>query len=82
MANKCLSNEEIAARIVDIYFKEIARLGFKRTLNLDEVINAYYYTLSKLGDKEKSMAEARQKVLKEEKIIKTETTEEILPKTN
>lgn len=76
---KSMSNEEVAARIVDVYFKEVARLGFKRSLKLDEVINAYYYTLSKLGDKEKLLKEAMQKVVKEERIIKKETKEEILP---
>lgn len=77
-----LSDEEIAARIVGIYFTEIARLGFKRGLSLDEVINAYYYTLSKLEDKEVLLKDAMAKAMKEEKIIKAETKEELLPKTD
>lgn len=79
---KCLSNEEVAARIVDIYFKEVARLGFKRSLSLDEVINAYYYVLSKLDDKEILLKHAIEKAENEEKLLKKETVEEILPKTN
>lgn len=79
MAVTCLSNEEIAARIVDVYFKEIARFGFKRSLNLDEVINAYYYTLSKLEDKDKLLKDAMVRVVKEEQLIKTETKEQLFP---
>ena len=74
-----LSDEEIAARIVGIYFKEIARLGLKRSLTLDEVINAYYYTLSRLGHKEKAMKEAMKKVVIEEKELRTKTKKELLP---
>lgn len=43
--------EEIAIRLLDIYFKEIARHGFKRSLSLDEVLKAYQYILSKLDGK-------------------------------
>lgn len=78
MANT-LSDEEVAARIVDIYFTEVARLGFKRSLKLDEVINAYYYVLSKLKDKECALKEAMEKVIKEEEELKTETKEELIP---
>jgi hypothetical protein len=74
-----LSDEEIAARIVGIYFKEIARLGFKRGLSLDEVINSYYYTLSRLSRKETEMKKAVKKVVLEEKEISHETKEELLP---
>lgn len=43
-----LSEEELAVRLVSLYFEEIARMGFKRQLELDDVINAYYHALSKL----------------------------------
>ncbi len=76
---KVLSDTEVAARIVQIYFKEVARLGYKRSLTLDEVINAYYYALSRLGNKKTLMESAVKKVILEEKEIKTETKEEILP---
>ena len=76
---KILTDEEVAARIVQIYFKEVARLGYKRSLTLDEVINAYYYALSRLGNKKTLMESAVKKVILEEKEIKTETKEEILP---
>ncbi len=74
-----LNNEEIAARIVGIYFEEIARLGFKRTLGLDEVINAYYYAFSRLQNKESAMKAALEKVLKEEKALLSETKKDIAP---
>jgi len=75
-----LSDEEVAARILHIYFREVARLGYKRRLSLDEVINAYYYTISKLGGKKKAMASLIEKVKEEETELRTETKEELLPK--
>ena len=45
---KPMSNEEISFQLVNIYFEEIARLGFKRSLDLDAIINAYFYTLGNL----------------------------------
>ncbi len=74
-----LSDEEVATRIVEIYFKEIARLGFKRALTLDEVINAYYYALSKLKGKEAAIKAAMEKVIKEEKELKRETKSQLIP---
>lgn len=46
-----LSDEELAVRLVSLYFEEIARMGFKRQLELDDVINAYYHALTKLKGK-------------------------------
>jgi len=40
--------EEIAFKIIQTYFMEIARLGFKRQLTLDEIINAYFYALARV----------------------------------
>jgi len=76
---KTLRNEEIAARIVQIYFKEIARLGYKRRLTLDETINAYYYTLSKLGSKGQAMEKIKKEAIEDEQELKTETKEELFP---
>ncbi len=45
---KGASVEETAIKIVDLYFREIARHGIKREMDLDAVINAYKYALSKL----------------------------------
>ncbi len=74
-----LSNEEVSARILQIYFKEIARLGYKRTLTLDETINAYYYVLSKIGNKKVLLEEVKKKVLSDEKDLASETKGEAIP---
>lgn len=74
-----LSNEDVAARIVQIYFKEVARLGYKRTLTLDETINAYYYVLSKLGNKNVLIEEVKQRVIRDERELASETKEEAIP---
>jgi len=41
-------NAYLAADLVRLYFEEIARAGFKKTLTLSEIINAYKFTLEKL----------------------------------
>ena len=35
-----MNDEEVAFRIVRLYFEEIARTGFKRQLDLDQMVNA------------------------------------------
>jgi len=74
---KCLSDEEVATRIVNIYFQEIARLGLKRSLDLDAIINAYFYTLHRLNRKEKEIKCFADKVRAEEKELATESKEEL-----
>lgn len=74
-----LSKEEVAARIVGIYFKEVARLGFKRSLSLDETMNSYYYVLSRLGNPKECIEEVRRKVVIDEKQLASETKEEAIP---
>jgi hypothetical protein len=64
-----MNDEEVAFRIVRLYFEDIARLGFKRNLDLDQMINAYFYTLKKLKGKDKTMKEMAEKIVKEEKQI-------------
>ena len=68
-----MNDEEVAFKIVRLYFEEIARRGFKRQLDLDQILNSYFYTLKKVGDKE-----AMQKIViemnKDQQPVKTETT--------
>ncbi|MBI2598314.1 MAG: hypothetical protein HYW50_03900 [Candidatus Diapherotrites archaeon] len=45
-------DEEIAVGLAALYFREIARLGFKRSLEIDDVINAYFYALARLSRKD------------------------------
>ena len=47
-----MNDEEVAFKIVRLYFEEIARLGFKRQLDVDQILNSYFYTLKKVTDKE------------------------------
>jgi hypothetical protein len=62
-----MKDEEVAFRIVRLYFEEIARLGFKRTLDLDQMINSYFYTLKQLKGKDVALKKATEKLIKEEK---------------
>ena len=55
-------DEEIAFKIVQTYFKEIARLGFKRQLTLDEIINAYFYALARVKRQSIEMSEVERAV--------------------
>jgi hypothetical protein len=64
-----MNDEEVAFRIVRLYFEEIARNGFKRQLDLDQMINAYFYALKKLKSKDKAMKEIVEKIIKDEKNI-------------
>ena len=43
--------EELALRMLSVYFAEVARYGVKRKLTLDEVINAYFYALMRVERK-------------------------------
>ncbi|MBI4053560.1 MAG: hypothetical protein HY394_06010 [Candidatus Diapherotrites archaeon] len=42
------SVDEVAHDIVDLYFREIARLGFKRKLDLEDTVKAYEFVRNKL----------------------------------
>ena len=41
--------ERAALGIIRTYFEEVARFGLKKSLSLDEVIDAYFYVCNKLG---------------------------------
>jgi hypothetical protein len=64
-----MNDDEIAFRIVRLYFEDVARLGFKRSLDLDQMINAYFYVLKRLKEKESIMKKVTAEVVKEEKVI-------------
>jgi hypothetical protein len=44
-----LHEEEIAHRLVKLYFLELAHFGKKRTTSLDELIEAYFFVLSRIS---------------------------------
>ena len=74
-----LPDEEIAFRMVKLYFEEVARLGFKRTLDLDAIINAYFYSLARLKRKDREMKLIKDKVLSEEDDLAKESKEDLFP---
>ncbi|MEI7961033.1 MAG: hypothetical protein WCI04_01740 [archaeon] len=79
-----MNDEEVAFRIVRLYFKEIARIGFKRSLDLDQMINSYFYALKRLKEKDAALKALAQKIIREEKakqeviapVIKSEASSE------
>ena len=74
-----IADEEMAYRIVRLYFQEIARLGFKRKLDLDAIINAYFYALQRLHNKDKEMKAIKRVVEEEERELTEETKNEMFP---
>ena len=69
-----MNDEEVAFRIVRLYFEDVARLGFKRQLDLDQMINAYFYVLKKVKNKDVAMKKIIEEMKKETKETKVETT--------
>ena len=76
---KALTNEEVAVRLTRLYFEEIARLGFKRRLDFDSIINAYYYCLQRLHNKDKELDIMRRIVEKEESKMQGESKSQLFP---
>lgn len=74
-----LSHEEVAVRLTRLYFEEIARLGFKRRLDFDAIINAYYYCLQRLQNKDKELEVMRKIVEREEAKISGEPKSSLFP---
>jgi hypothetical protein len=74
-----LSDEEVAVQLTRLYFEEIARLGFKRRLDFDAIINAYYYCLQRLQNKSKEMEVMKKIVAKEEAKIMKEPKGDLFP---
>lgn len=52
-----ISDEELAFKLLTLYFEEVARLGLKRQLQMKDVIVAYYETLEKIRER-KAASEA------------------------
>jgi hypothetical protein len=60
-----LCSEEIALKMLDVYFTEVARYGLKRKLSLDEVINAYFYALLRVQRKGLELEEVKKAALRD-----------------
>lgn len=80
MPEPALNDEEVAYKIVSLYFEEIARLGIKRSLDLDAIINAYFYTLRRLKSRNKDMQAIQKLVKAEEKKLAGENLGQLFPK--
>jgi len=59
LQGEVLCDEEIALKMLDVYFTEVARHGLKRTLTLDEVINSYFYSLIRVRRKAVELKEVK-----------------------
>ncbi len=60
------TKEEIAYKLVKLYVGEISRGGEKRQMGLDTIINAYFYTLTRLERKKEELGLFETAVKKEE----------------
>ncbi len=74
-----LPDEEVAYRLVKLYFEDISRPSLKRKVNLDAVINAYFYALRRIKNKEKELKTIRHIVEEKEKEMVSETKEQLIP---
>lgn len=63
-------NAHLAADLVRLYFEEVARAGFKKTLTLSEIINAYKFALEKLEKPAKLTKAEQEEIVSELKEIK------------
>lgn len=74
-----ISDEKLAFRLVELYFDEIAHSGFKRRLDLDSMVNAYFYVLQRLKNKDKELMLMAKLVAEQEKKMTLESKEELFP---
>jgi len=61
------ADEEIALSLASLYFKEIAKQGFKRSLEIDDIINSYFYALARIKRKDFESKEIMEGIKKSEK---------------
>ncbi len=74
-----LPDEEVALRLVRLYLGEVARPKLKRTVDLDAVLNAYFYALRRVGNKEKELKAIEKIVEEDEKEIASESKQQLIP---
>jgi hypothetical protein len=74
-----LPDEEVAYRLVKLYFEDVARPSVKRSIDLDSTVNAYFYTLKRIENKEKELKAVQRIVEEEEEQMKTESKSELIP---
>lgn|GEM_PF-4674975 len=59
-------DEEMAFKMVELYLKDVSQRGDKRQMGLDTIINAYFYALGRLKNKDKELGLIEEVVEKEE----------------
>jgi len=60
------ADEEIALSLASLYFKEVAKQGFKRSLEIDDIINSYFYALARIKRKDFESKEIMEVIKKSE----------------
>lgn len=70
-----MEKREVALGLTKIYFEELLRSGVRRQMELDDLINAYVYTLSRLEKTDKEMEIMQPAVEKEEKELEKDVKE-------
>ncbi len=61
-----MDDEEMAFKMVELYLKDVSQRGDKRQMGLDTIINAYFYALGRLKNKDKELGLMEEAVEKEE----------------
>ncbi len=57
--NASMSDERVALEILSVFFQEVHRLGLKRRLELSDVVDSYFDTLSKIKGRKELDAQAQ-----------------------
>ncbi len=71
-----MDDEEMAFKMVELYFRDVSQRGDKRQMGLDTILNAYFYALGRLKNKDKELDIIEEAVEKEEEDL-TEDLEQI-----
>ena len=75
----CANDEVLALKLVKVYFEEVARMGLKRKLDFDSIINAYFYALQRLKNKDKELKTISKLADDAERRMAAESRDELFP---
>jgi hypothetical protein len=73
------ADEETAYRLVDLYVREVSQRGEKRQMGLDTIINAYFYTLTRLKKKKEELGIIEPAVEREEEKLEEGIEDLVFP---
>ena len=74
-----LTDQEVAFRVLNIYFEEVARRGIKRKLDFDSILNSYFYVLEKVKSTDSVLPEFKEKIVKEEERMLHQQKKDLVP---